>query len=318
MKLLVTGGAGFLGSHFVRAVLADRLPGLEGASVTAFDNLSYRAAFANLGAVAEDSRLDFVPGDVTDAPVVAASSGGHDAIVHFAAASPTAGGEILARSNVVGTQVLLDAAVRRGVGRFVQVSCGRIYGSIDDGAWDETAGVAPVTPDAATQAGADLLALACHRTHGLPVVVTRAADTYGPRQRVTATIPRAVTHLLDGRTVPLAEDGGPTREWLHADDHCRAVALALTRGRPGEIYHIGGSIELSDRDLIGEILQECGADWNRVTLKPEPAPSRHALNDQKIREELGWQPEVEFLTGLTTTIHWYRDNPDWWRPLLYY
>jgi dTDP-glucose 4,6-dehydratase len=318
MKLLVTGGAGFLGSHFVRAVLADRLPGLEGAAVTVFDNLSYVGAFANLSTVAEDNRLDFVPGDVTDVPVVEAAVRGHDAIVHFAAATPAAGAEILARANVVGTQVLLDAAVRREVGRFVQVSVGRVYGSIDDGAWDETAGITPVTPYAATKAGADLLVLACHRTHGLPVVVTRAADTYGPRQHLTATIPRAVIHLLDGRKVPLAEDGGPVREWLHADDHCRALALALARGSPGEIYHIGGSIELSDRDLIGEILQELGGGWDRVDVKPEPPAGRYALDDGKIRRELGWQPRVEFLTGLLTTIRWYQENPDWWRPLLYY
>ncbi|NMO53502.1 NAD-dependent epimerase/dehydratase family protein [Actinoplanes sp. TBRC 11911] len=318
MKLLVTGGAGFLGSHFVRAVLADRLPGLQGATVTVLDNLSYVGAFANLGAVAENNRLDFMPGDVTDAPVVRAAVRGHDAIVHFAAATPAAGGEILARANALGTQVLLDAAIRHDVGRFVQVSGGRVYGSIDDGAWDETTSVTPVTPYAATKAGGDLLALASHRTHGLPVVVTRAADTYGPRQHLTATIPRAVIHLLDGRTVPLASDGGAVREWLHADDHCRALALALSRGRAGEIYHIGGSVELSDRDLIGEILQELGAGWDRVAVGPEPPAGRYALDDGKIRRELGWQPEVEFLTGLSATVRWYRQNPDWWRPLLYY
>jgi dTDP-glucose 4,6-dehydratase len=318
MKLLVTGGAGFLGSHFVRAVLADLLPGLAGASVTVFDNLSYAGAFANLGAVAEDSRLDFVPGDVTDVPVVEAALRGHDAIVHFAAAAPGACGEVVTRSNVVGTQVLLDAAVRRGVGRFVQVSSGRVYGSIGDGAWDETAGVSPVTPYAASKAGADLLALACHRTSGLPVVVTRAADTYGPRQQLTGAIPRAVIQLLDGRAVPVAPEGGEVREWLHVDDHCRAVALALARGRPGEIYHVGGSIELSDRDLIAEILEECGATWDRVTPAEDAPGGRYALNDEKIRRELGWQPQVEFLPGLSKTVRWYRENPEWWRPLLYY
>nr|WP_296070159.1 NAD-dependent epimerase/dehydratase family protein [uncultured Actinoplanes sp.] len=337
MNLLVTGGAGFLGSHFVRAVLADRLPGLQGASVTVYDRLSYGSGFANLSAVAENPRLDFVPGDVSDAPVVDMALRGHDAIVHFAAdtadpadtagtadpadtagtaGSGPAGSEALARANVVGTQVLLDAAVRRGIGRFVQVSTGRVYGPADDDAWDESACLAPSTPYAATKAGADLVALACHRTHGLPVVVTRAADTYGPRQHPDRFMPRLVTGLLDGRPLPPAGDGGPVREWLHARDHCRAIAAVLLNGRPGETYHIGGSVELSDRDLIGEILDELGTGGDRETPAPTPGAGRYALNDDKIRRELGWRPEVEFRTGLSQTVRWYRENPDWWRPLL--
>jgi dTDP-glucose 4,6-dehydratase len=353
MKLLITGGAGFLGSHFVRAVLADRLPGLEGASVTVLDKLGYAGSFANLGAVAEDPRLDFVPGDVADAPVVRGALRDHDAIVHFAAETSAARsrlrGESFAQTNVTGTQVLLDEALRRGTGRFVQVSTGAVYGPIPaganpasadpdgagldgadpdsagpdgadpDGAWTEDAALSPASPYAASKAGADLAALAFYRTHGLPVVVTRASDTYGPRQHPEKTIPRAVTHLLDGRTVPLAGDG-PVREWLHAGDHCRAVALALLNGRAGEVYHVGGSVELADRDLIARILEACGAGWDRVVpAEPPPATegTRQALNDDRIRRELGWRPEIEFEAGLAATIRWYRDHPRWWQPLLF-
>jgi dTDP-glucose 4,6-dehydratase len=310
MKLLVTGGAGFIGSYFVRAVLADRLPGLAGASVTVLDRLAYAGNFANLGPVAESKRLDFVPADVSDGPVVGPALRGHDAVVHFAASR---GG-----ADVAGIQVLLDAALREDVDRFLHVSTGDVYGSIDTGAWTERSPVSPGTPGAAAKAGADLMALAYHRAHGLPVVVTRSSDNYGPYQHPQETVPRLVTSLLDGRAARLYGDGTRVRDWLHVDDHCHGLALALAEGRAGEIYHIGGSVELTDRDLAGIVLAECGAGWDRI----EPADDgkgvdhRHALDDDKIRRELGWRPRVEFTSGLAGTVRWYRDHPGWWRPLL--
>jgi len=318
MNLLVTGGAGFIGSHFVRAVLADRLPGLEGASVTVLDKMTYAANYSNLGPVAEDERLDFVPADVTDDPVVNAAVRGHDVVVHFAAESSPVAGTDFATPVVVGTQVMLEAARRHGVARFALVSAAEVYGPIETGAWTERSHLAPGSPRAAAKAGADLIALAYHHTHGVPVVVTRSSPTYGPYQHPERTVPRLVTALLAGRTVPLAGEGARVREWLHVEDHCRGVALALLRGRPGEIYHIAGSIELSDRDLLTQILTECEAGWDRVVAAPDDrtAGRRLALDDDKIRRELGWRPRMEFAAGLRGAVNWYRANESWWRPLL--
>jgi dTDP-glucose 4,6-dehydratase len=322
MNILVTGGAGFIGSHFVRTVLADGMPGLDGARVTVLDKLTYAGNFANLGPVAESKRLDFVPGDVCDAALVDSVVRRHDAIVHFAAESHVdrsivAAGDFAA-TNVIGTQVLLDAAVRHGTGRFVQISTDEVYGSIGTGAWTEQSALSPSSPYAATKAAADLLALAYHRTHGVPVVVTRSVNNYGPYQHPEKVIPRFITNLLEGRTLPLYGDGSQIREWVHVDDHCRGVALALLEGRAGEIYHIGGTAELSNRDLAGRLLADCGGDWSRVVSVADRKghDQRYALDDERIRRELGYRPRIEFTEGLAATVEWYRDQAQWWRPLV--
>jgi dTDP-glucose 4,6-dehydratase len=322
MNLLVTGGAGFIGSNFVRSVLGDSLPGLAGAKVTVLDKLTYAGTFASLSSVAEDSRLDFVPGDICDPALVDNVVRGHDAIVHFAAESHVdrsiQAAADFASTNVVGTQVLLDAALRHGTGRFLHVSTDEVYGSIEAGAWTERSPVAPNSPYAATKAGGDLLALAAHRTHGLPVVVTRSANNYGPYQHPEKLIPRFVTNLLAGRTVPLYGDGGQVRDWVHVDDHCRGTALALLEGQAGEIYHIGGNRELTNRELTGMLLQACGADWDRVVTVEDRKghDRRYALSDDRIRRELGYRPRVDFAAGLAATVQWYRDNEPWWRSLV--
>lgn len=322
MNLLVTGGAGFIGSGFVRAVLGDALPGLEGARVTVLDKLTYAGNFANLGPVAQSKRLDFVPGDVCDAALIESVLRKHDHVVHFAAESHVdrsivAAAEF-ATTNVVGTQILLDAALRHGIERFVHVSTDEVYGSIPSGSWTETSPLSPSSPYAATKAGGDLLALAFHRTHGLPVTVTRSANTYGPYQHPEKLIPRFVTNVLEGRKVPLYGDGSQVRDWIHVDDHCRATALVLTRGRPGEVYHVGGTEELTNKDLTGLLLQECGAGADRVEHVEDRKghDHRYALDDSRIRDELGYRPQVDFRTGLAETVRWYRDHQDWWRPLV--
>jgi dTDP-glucose 4,6-dehydratase len=314
MNLLVTGGAGFIGSHFVRSVLGGALDGLDEGRVTVLDKLTYAGGFASLGPVAEHKRLDFVPGDVCDAALVDTVVREHDAVVHFAAESRVAAE--FASANVLGTQVLLDAALRYGTPRFLHVSTDQVYGSVDTGAWAERAPLAPTSPYAATKAAADLLALAYHRTHGLPVVVTRCASTYGPYQHPEKVIPRFVTGLLDGRTVPLHGDGSQIRDWVHVDDLCRGVALALTDGTAGAVYHIGGTAELSNRDLTGRLLELCGAGWDRVVAVPDRKGHdfRYALDDDMIRRELGYRPRVDFDAGLAATVRWYRDNEEWWRP----
>jgi dTDP-glucose 4,6-dehydratase len=311
MNVLVTGGAGFIGSHFVRAMLADRLPGLEGARVTVLDKLVYAESFANLGPVAHEKRLDFVPGDVAESALAEVVVRRHDAIVHFAAGDDVT-------SNVLGTQVLLDAARRHNLARFVHISTDAVYGPIPTGAWSERAPLSPTTPYAATKASADLLAIAAHRTHGLPLTIVRPSSVYGGNQHPTRLIPRLATTALTGGTLTLHGDGAHIRDWLHVYDLIRAVALVLTDGRPGETYNVAGSVEIAHRDLAALVLEELDAPTARVTYVPDrPGHDlRRAMDDDKIWHDLGWRPRVEFASGLTSTVRWYRDNPDWWRPLL--
>lgn len=244
MRVLVTGGAGFIGSHFVRRLLAGAYG--EVAVVTVLDKLTYSGTPANLDPVAGDPRLRLVVGDICDAALVDRTVAGCDLLVHLAAETHVdrsiTGATPFAITNVVGTQVLLDAALEHRVDRFVHVSTDEVYGSIDVGAWTEEQPIAPRSPYAAAKAGSDLLALAYHHTRGLPVVVTRCSNNYGPYQFPEKIIPLFVTSLLDRRSVPLYGDGENVREWLHVDDHCAGIALATARGRPGTVYHLGAAL----------------------------------------------------------------------------
>ncbi|HEY2947661.1 MAG TPA: dTDP-glucose 4,6-dehydratase [Micromonosporaceae bacterium] len=317
MGILVTGGAGFIGSAFVRSLLAED----AAARVTVLDKLTYSGNRANLDPVAGDPRLRFVEGDIGDAALVDALVPGHDAIVHFAAESHVdrsiLGAAPFVTTNVLGTQTLLDAALRRGVGRFLHVSTDEVYGSIETGSWTEDTPLAPNSPYAASKAGSDLIALAYHRTHGLDVVVTRCSNNYGPYQFPEKVIPLFVTNLLDGLPVPLYGDGGNVRDWLHVDDHCAGVRLALAKGRAGEVYHIGGGTELTNTELTDRLLTACGAGREMVRRVPDRKghDRRYSLDITKITEELGYAPAVAFDRGLADTVAWYRDNRAWWEPL---
>jgi dTDP-glucose 4,6-dehydratase len=319
VRILVTGGAGFIGSSYVRSVLQDAYPEATGAEVTVVDLLTYSGNRTNLPQT--DARLRFVQGDIREPALMRELMPGHDAIVHFAAESHVdrsiASAIPFVTTNVLGTQVLLDAAKDAGVGRFVHVSTDEVYGSIAEGSWTEDWPVAPNSPYAASKAGSDLLALAAHRTHGLDVVVTRCSNNYGPYQFPEKVIPLFVTNLLDGRKVPLYGDGGNIRDWLHVGDHCRGIQLALEKGRAGEIYHIGGGTELTNRELTGRLLDACGVGWDMV----EPVADRkghdrrYSLDITKIGEELGYAPQIGLDEGLASTVAWYRDNRAWWEPL---
>jgi dTDP-glucose 4,6-dehydratase len=317
MGILVTGGAGFIGSAFVRGVLGDDAV----ARVTVLDGLTYSGNRANLDPVAADPRLRFVHGDITDAALVDDLVRGHDAIVHFAAESHVdrsiAGAAPFVTTNVLGTQTLLDAALRHGVGRFLHVSTDEVYGSIAAGSWTEDWPLAPNSPYAASKAGSDLIALAYHRTHGLDVVVTRCSHNYGPYQFPEKVIPLFVTNLLAGRRVPLYGDGGNVRDWLHVTDHCAGIRLALTKGRAGEVYHIGGGTELTNRELTARLLAACGAGWDMVEQVPDRKghDRRYSLDITKISRELGYTPAVDIDRGLAETVEWYRTRRDWWEPL---
>ncbi|SEO06888.1 dTDP-glucose 4,6-dehydratase [Actinacidiphila rubida] len=321
MRILVTGGAGFIGSQFVRATLRGELPSGPGTRVTVLDNLSYSGNEANLADVAGHPDLTFVHGDIRDRSVVDAVTAGQDAVVHFAAESHVDRSIVDASpfvtTNVLGTQVLLDAALRHRVGRFAHVSTDEVYGSIDEGSWTESSPLAPNSPYAASKAASDLMVLACHRTHGLDVTVTRCSNNYGPYHFPEKMIPLFVTNLLDGREVPLYGDGSNVRDWLHVADHCRGIDLVLHRGRAGAVYHIGGGTELSNRELTGRLLTACGADWDRVERVQDRKGHdlRYSLNIDRIRGELGYQPLVDFDEGLAATVAWYRDNRSWWEPL---
>lgn len=316
MRVLVTGGAGFIGSNYVRAVLAGRFAGWERATVVVVDNLGYAATPANLPL--EHPRLTFVEADVCDPEPLMTLVRGCDAVVHFAAESHVdrslRGARRFVLSNVLGTQNLLECCRRAGVPRIVHVSTDEVYGSIADGSWDEEEPLLPNSPYAASKAAADLVARAYHRSHGVPVVVTRCSNNYGPYQHPEKVIPLFVTNLLSGRDVPLYGDGLHRREWLHVSDHCDGVHLALEKGGPGEIYNLGGGTELTNRDLTGRLLELCGAGWDRVRpVADRPAHDRrYAVDIGKARRELGFEPRVGFDEGLAGVVRWYRENRAWW------
>ncbi|MGH3610071.1 MAG: dTDP-glucose 4,6-dehydratase, partial [Pseudonocardiaceae bacterium] len=220
-------------------------------------------------------------------------------------------------TNVVGTQILLQAALEAGVSRFVQVSTDEVYGSIESGSWSENHPLEPNSPYSASKASGDLLARAYARTHGMDVRITRCSNNYGPYQYPEKVIPLFVTNLLDGLAVPLYGDGLNVRDWLHVDDHCRGIALVLERGRAGEIYNIGGGTGLTNTELTGLLLDALGADWSQVApvADRKAHDRRYSVDWTKIRTQLGYTPEVDFAQGLAETVRWYAEHRDWWEPL---
>ncbi|GAA2290316.1 dTDP-glucose 4,6-dehydratase [Nonomuraea roseoviolacea subsp. roseoviolacea] len=305
MRILVTGGAGFIGSHFVRSHGGD--------DVTVLDKLTYAGRRDNLDGV----RHTFVHGDVCDAGLLAEVVPGHDLVVNFAAESHVdrsiEGAAEFVRTNVMGTQALMQACLDAGVPRVVHVSTDEVYGTIDSGSWDESAPLQPRSPYAASKAGGDLIARAYAITHGLNVSITRCGNNYGPRQYPEKIIPLFVTNLLRGRKVPLYGDGLNVRDWIHAEDHCAGIDLVAEKGERGEVYHVAGTAELTNRELTGRLLEACGAGWDMV----EPVADRkghdrrYSLDDAKLRA-LGYRPRVPFEQGLKETVEWYAANRDWW------
>jgi len=321
MRILVTGGAGFIGSNFVRRTLEDAYPGLEGAEVVVYDALTYSGNLANLAPVADSARFSFVHGDIRDADLLDATLPGVDAIVHFAAESHVdrsvkdAGAFV--ETNVVGTQRLLDAALRAGTERFVHVSTDEVYGSIAEGSWDEDEPLLPNSPYSASKAGSDLLVRSFHRTHGLNASITRCSNNYGPYHFPEKVIPLFVTNLIDGAHVPLYGTGENVRDWLHVDDHTRGIAMVLVGGRAGEVYNIGGGTELSNLELTQLLLDATGRDWTFVDRVQDRKGHdlRYSVDIGKIQAELGYEPLVPFGQGLADVVQWYRDRRDWWEPL---
>ncbi|MFJ5265777.1 dTDP-glucose 4,6-dehydratase [Streptomyces sp. NPDC088387] len=320
MKILVTGGAGFIGSHYVRTLLDGGYPGFEDAHVTVLDLLTYAGNRENLPAA--HPRLTFVHGDILDRDLVTALAEGQDALVHFAAESHVdrsiRSGAAFVRTNVEGTQAVMEAALAAGTGRVVHISTDEVYGSIEEGVWDESSPLLPNSPYAASKAASDLVALAYFRTHGLPVSLTRCSNNYGPYQHPEKFIPLSVTRLLEGRPIPVYGDGGQVREWLHVDDHCRAVQRVLEAGRAGEVYNIGAGSAVTNLELAHRLAELCGAgpEMIRHVTDRKAHDRRYALDQGRIERELGHRPLTGFEAGLAQTVAWYRDNPQWWKPVV--
>lgn len=316
MRVLVTGAAGFIGSHYTRTLLAGGYTGLDKVDVTALDTLGYAGRRDNLPA--EHPRLTFVQGDVCDPALMRDIVPGHDAVVHFAAESHVdrsveAAGAFV-RVNVQGTQNLLEACLGGGVERVVHVSTDEVYGSLSEGSWTENSPLLPNNPYSASKAAADLVVRSYVRTHGLDASVTRCTNNYGPRQHVEKFVPKSITHVLTGGEITLYGDGSHVREWLHVDDHCRAIHLVLMKGTAGRVYNVGGGDGLTNRRMARTLLDLCGAEESRVRAVADRKghDRRYSLDDSRIREELGYAPQVPFLEGLARTVSWYRDHPEWW------
>jgi dTDP-glucose 4,6-dehydratase len=319
VRYFVTGAAGFIGSHFVRELMSGAY-GVEPTGVTVYDKLTYAGNLENLASVADDPRFTFVQGDICDGPLLDQVLPGHDVVVNFAAETHVDrsihGPQDFVVTNVVGTQTLLDACLRHGIPRTVHIGTDEVYGSIDEGSWDENEPLRPNSPYSAAKAAAEMLVRAYYVTYGLNVSSTRCSNNYGPYQFPEKVIPLFVTNLIDGGTVPLYGDGLNVRDWLHVDDHCRGIALVVEKGEPGESYNIGGGLELSNRELTERVLDAMGADWSSVQAVEDRKghDRRYSVNDGKLRA-LGYAPQQRFEDGLAETVQWYKANEAWWRPL---
>ena len=315
-RLLVTGGAGFIGSNFVRRILGRR-PDLQ---VTVLDKLTYAGNLANLAEVELDPRYRFVKGDIGDAGTVDALAGEVDAIVNFAAESHVDRSievpDAFIRTDVQGTHVLLEGARRHGHARYLQISTDEVYGDIPTGSSRESDAVRPRSPYSASKAAGDLLVQAYHTTYGLPTIITRASNNFGPHQYPEKIIPLFITNAIDDEPLPLYGDGQQVRDWLHVDDHCDAVETALARGEPGAVYNVGAGNEMTNLELTEKILGLLGRPMSlvrRVADRPGH-DRRYSVDSSRIRA-LGWRPVQRFDDSLAATVEWYVAREDWWRPL---
>ena len=319
MKLLVTGGAGFIGSNFVRMALTDKFPDFNVEQLTVLDLLTYAGDEENLKPVANDKRYKFVKGDIRDLELAKKLMQDADQVVHFAAESHVdrsiEGGSEFVSTNVMGTQVLLDAARSSNIKRFVHVSTDEVYGSISEGSWPEDHPLLPNSPYSASKAGSDLLVRAYNRTHKLDTVITRCSNNYGQYQFPEKVMPLFITNIIEGKKVPLYGNGLNVRDWLHVDDHCRGIALALTKGRAGEVYNIGGGTELTNVELTHKILKAMGVgeEFIQPVEDRKGHDLRYSVDISKINKELGYSPQVNFEEGLEQTINWYKNNEAWWK-----
>ena len=316
MRLVVTGGAGFIGSNFVRYVLR-RYDDLE---VVNLDKLTYAGNLENLRDVEDDPRYTFVNGDICDAVVVGEALRGADAVVNFAAETHVdrsiSGPQDFIRTDVLGTHTLLEAVRELGVTRYLQISTDEVYGSTESGSFTEESELDPSSPYSASKAGGDLLVLAYHRTFGSPVLITRSSNNYGPYQYPEKVVPLFITNAIDGEALPVYGDGLNVRDWLYVDDNCAAIDVVLREGAVGEAYNIGGGNEVKNLTLTRQILKHLGKSPELIRfVSDRPGHDRrYSIDCAKVRA-LGWRPATPFEKGLENTVAWYRDHSEWWRKL---
>jgi len=318
MRLLVTGGAGFIGSNFVRRIVNGTYSGVS--QLTVLDKLTYAGTLKNLEMLPADS-FEFIKGDIANPDLISGLTKRHDAIVNFAAESHVdrsiTGARDFIETNVLGVQNLLAASLQNQVSVFVQVSTDEVYGSISEGSWSEEYPLLPNSPYSASKASADLICRSYNRTFGMDIRVTRCSNNYGPHQFPEKVIPLFVTNLIDNGKVPLYGNGLNVRDWLHVDDHCDGIYSVLSEGKSGNIYNIGGGRELTNRELTEIILRKFGRDESSIEYVTDRLGHdlRYSVSHEKISRELGYKPKINFEDGIKETIEWYKRNESWWRPL---
>ena len=318
MRLLVTGGAGFIGSNFVRRVIDGSLQGFS--SVAVLDKLTYAGTLTNLKNL-KSSDYEFVQGDICDAALLEGLLPGFDVVINFAAESHVdrsiAGAKDFVVTNVLGVQTLLDVVKNSSVQTFIQISTDEVYGSIAKGSWPETDPLLPNSPYAASKAAGDLLARSYQKTHGLDIRITRCSNNYGPNQFPEKVIPLFVTNLIKGKKVPVYGTGMNIRDWLHVDDHCSGIYKALMKGKAGEIYNIGGGLELTNLELTKQILRAMNKTESEIEFVQDRKGHdfRYSVDWSKAQKEIGYSPKVNFAEGLLETVNWYQENESWWKPL---
>lgn len=319
MRVLITGGAGFIGSNFLKlAIMSDA--GKDFSHIRVVDKLTYSGTLSNFKGLSMDS-FEFIKADICDSEAMDRTIKGIDVVFHFAAESHVDrsinSSRVFFETNIIGTQTLLETSLRNGVQRFIHISTDEVYGSIEQGSWSEDFPVSPNSPYSASKAGSDLLALAFARTYGIDVRVTRCSNNYGANQFPEKMIPLFLTNLIEGKKVPLYGTGRNVRDWLHVKDHCRGIFLASKRGKSGEVYNIGGGEELENIEITRIILQAFDYDEDWINYVPDRRGHdlRYSVDISKAKRELGYQPLVSFKEGIVETISWYRENREWWEPL---
>jgi dTDP-glucose 4,6-dehydratase len=320
MKVLVTGGAGFIGSNFVRRAVQGFYPEIK--SVKVLDKLTYAGNLENLHDVRDEANFEFIKGDICDSNLTSKLLNDIDAVLNFAAESHVDrsinSSKEFVITNILGVQNLLDSVLNLNKKiRYLQVSTDEVYGSISEGSWDEKYPVAPNSPYSASKASADLFVRSYFKTHGLDTVITRCSNNYGPYQYPEKLIPLFITNLLEDKKVPIYGEGLNVRDWLHVNDHCDGIYLALIKGESGEIYNIGGGLELTNKEITSRILELMGKNDSYIEYVEDRKghDKRYSINCDKISSQLGYKSKVSFSSGIKDTVDWYLAHKSWWEPL---
>jgi dTDP-glucose 4,6-dehydratase len=316
MNILVTGGAGFIGSNYVNYVLGKQKN--KETNIIVVDKLTYSGSLENLNEVLNHPNFEFVQGDICDELIIKKLVSKVDRVINFAAESHVDNSIISSRefikTNILGTQVILDAIKEKPEVKFLQVSTDEVYGSINSGSWDESYPLMPNSPYAASKAAADLLVRAYHQTFSLDVMISRCCNNYGPKQYPEKIIPLFITNLITNKQIPIYGTGENIREWIHVTDHCRGLELILDFGKSGEIYNLGSEIELTNKEVAINLLEFFNFDIGKINYITDRLghDKRYSLNFKKAMNQLGFKPEVSFSDGIKNTIEWYIANRDWW------